>query len=153
LAPTGARELVPLIEQETSHEVMRFIAVGEELVLQAKLGEAWEHIYRVVQLPRVDAEYEICNWFTATHPDSPYRNNLIAARPGPNRARLTLFNARFTVRCGYGEVERRLLKTEAEYRDVLADGFDLRLSDAELRKALTNAEERGTRGPPHPFFA
>jgi hypothetical protein len=45
---------------------MRFVAMGDELVLQSKLGNHWEHIYRVVFLPRVDAEYAICNWFTAT---------------------------------------------------------------------------------------
>ena len=83
LAPTAPLELTPDLEQETPHEVMRIIRMGDELTLQSKLGDRWEHIYRVVLLPRVDAEYEICNWFTASHPDSPYRGNLIAARPGP----------------------------------------------------------------------
>ena len=55
-------------EQEIPHEIMRFVAMGDELVLQSKLENNWEHIYRVVFLPRVDAEYKICNWFTATHP-------------------------------------------------------------------------------------
>jgi N-hydroxyarylamine O-acetyltransferase len=153
LAPTGALQLTPLLEQDTPHEVMRFVAMGEELVLQSKLGECWEHIYRVVPSARLDSEYEICNWFTATHPQSPYLNNMIAARPGPNRTRLTLFNARFNVRHSSGEVERRTLKTEAEYRDVLADAFGLRFANDDLRKALANVEHRGTRGPPHPFFA
>ena len=107
LAPTGALRLLTHVEQDTPHEVMRFIAMGEELTLQSKLGDRWEHIYRVVPLPRFDAEYEICNWFTSTHPQSPYLNNLIAARPGPNKTRLTLFNARFNVRHASGEVERR----------------------------------------------
>ena len=44
-----------------------FISMGEELTLQAKLGHRWEHIYRVVPLPRFDAEYEICNPFSGTH--------------------------------------------------------------------------------------
>jgi N-hydroxyarylamine O-acetyltransferase len=55
-------------------------------------------------LPRFDAEYEVCNWFTGTHPQSPYLNNLIAPRPGPDRTRLTLFNARFNVRHASGLV-------------------------------------------------
>jgi N-hydroxyarylamine O-acetyltransferase len=91
LAPTAPLELTPDLEQDTPHEVMRFIRMGDELTLQSKLGDRWEHIYRVVLLPRVDAEYEICNWFTASHPDSPYRANLIATRPGPNRIRITPF--------------------------------------------------------------
>ena len=153
LAPTAALKLAPLIEQETPHEVMRFIEMNDELTLQSKLGERWEHIYRVVSLPRVDAEYDIANWYTASHPDSPYLSNMIAARPGPNRTRLTLFNARFNRRHASGAVERHTLQSEDEYRRVLADEFGLHLSDADLRTALARVEQRGTRGPPHPFFA
>jgi N-hydroxyarylamine O-acetyltransferase len=145
-------KLSPLVEQTTPHEVMRFIAMGKELTLQSKLGHRWEHIYRVVPLPRFDAEYEICNWFTGTHPQSPYLNNLIAALPGPNGTRLTLFNARFNVRYASGQVERRTLRDEAEYRSVLRDEFGIMLSNADLRTALAHIEQRGTRGPPHPFF-
>jgi N-hydroxyarylamine O-acetyltransferase len=153
LAPTAPLALAPNIEQETPHETMRFIQMGDELTLQSKLGDRWEHIYRVVSLPRVDAEYEIANWFTASHPDSPYRSNLIAARPGPNKTRITMFNARLNLRSGTGEVERRILSEAAEYRTILADMFGLRLSEADLGAALAAFESRGTRGPPHPFFA
>ena len=153
LAPTTALKLVPLVEQETPHEPMRFIIMGDELTLQCKLGERWEHIYRVVMLPRVDTEYEMCNWFTGTHPESPYVNNMIAALPGPQGTRLTLFNARFNVRHGSGEVERQILESKDDYRAVLRDQFGIALSEQDLETALTNVERRGTRGPPHPFFA
>jgi N-hydroxyarylamine O-acetyltransferase len=153
LAPTAALKLTPLVEQDTPHEIMRFITMGDELTLPSKLGDRWEHIYRVVSLPRVDAEYEMANWFTGSHPQSPYLNNMIAARPGPNKTRLTLFNARFNVRHASGQVERRTLQDEAEYRSVLANEFGLKLSDGDLRTALAHVEQRGTRGPPHPFFA
>ena len=153
LAPTGALLMAPDIEQTTPHEIMRLVTMGDELLLQSKLGNTWEHIYRVVRLPRVDAEYEMCNWFTGTHPQSPYLNNMIAARPGPDRTRLTLFNARFNVRHASGQVERRTLQGEAEYRDVLANEFGITLSDTDLTAALAHIERRGTKGPPHPFFA
>jgi N-hydroxyarylamine O-acetyltransferase len=153
LAPTAALKLAPLIEQDTPHEVMRFVTMGDELTLQCRLGDRWEHIYRVVSLPRVDAEYEIANWFTASHPQSPYLNNIIAARPGPNRTRLTLFNARFNVRHATGQVERRMLQGEAEFRAVLTDAFGVHLSHDELTTALAYMEQRGARGAPHPFFA
>jgi N-hydroxyarylamine O-acetyltransferase len=132
---------------------MRFIAMGDELTLQSRLGDRWEHVYRVVLLPRFDTEYEICNWFAGTHPQSPYLNNMIAARPGPNRTRLTLFNARFNVRHASGKVERRTLAGEDDYRAVLRDGFGIALSDHDLRTALANVERRGAPGAPHPFFA
>ncbi|WP_158554705.1 arylamine N-acetyltransferase family protein [Methylovirgula sp. 4M-Z18] len=153
LAPTAPLALCADVEQETPHEPMRFIQMGEELTLQSKLGEKWEHIYRVVSLPRVDGEYEICNWFTASHPDSPYRNNLIAARPGPDGTRITLFNARLNVRHTTGEVERRILDGIDEYRDVLSETFKISLPEKDLASALEIIEHRGTRGPPHPFFA
>jgi N-hydroxyarylamine O-acetyltransferase len=153
LAPTAPLRLVPLVEQDTPHEVMRFIEMGDELTLQSRLGERWEHIYRVVPLPRFDAEYEICNWFTGTHPQSPYLNNMIAALPGPQGTRLTLFNSRFNVRHASGEVERRILESIDDYRSVLRDRFGIALSEKDLQIAVANADRRGTRGPPHPFFA
>jgi N-hydroxyarylamine O-acetyltransferase len=150
--PTAPLALAPGLEQKTPHEKMRFIPVGQELTLQSRLGDNWEHIYRVVSLPRVDAEFEICNWFTATHPDSPFRNNLIAARPGSDKTRITMFNDRVNIRHSSGEVERRVLSDMSEYRDVLTQMFGLNLADADLAVALNTAERRGARGP-HPFFA
>src|SRR6185295_390672 len=102
--------------------------------------------------PRFDAEYEIANWYTGSHPGSPYLNNIIAARPGPERTRLTLFNARLNIRDDAGRVERRVLDGESEYREVLEKLFGVFLTDCELRAALAAVEERGTRGAPHPFF-
>jgi N-hydroxyarylamine O-acetyltransferase len=153
LAPTAPLALVPMIEQDTPHEIMRFIAMGDELVLQSKLGQRWEHIYRVVPHAKVDAEYEIANWFTASHPESPYLSNLIAARPGPDRTRITLFNARLNVRHATGEVDRRVLSDESDYREAITEIFGIELADEDLRTALANVERRGTKGPPHPFFA
>jgi N-hydroxyarylamine O-acetyltransferase len=148
LAPTAPLALSPNIEQETPHETMRFTQMGDELTLQSRLADRWEHIYRLVALPRLDAEYEIATWFTASHPDSPYRSHLIAARPGPDRTRITLFNARLNLRSGTGEVERRTLGDVSDYRTVLADMFGLRVSEADLGAALATVESRGTRGPP-----
>lgn len=153
LAPTTPLELRPLAEQATLHETMRFVPMGEELVLQAKLGDTWQHIYRVVPLPRVDAEYEIANWFTATHPESAFANNLIAARPGPDGTRLTLFNDRLTVRHAIGAADRRFLRDAGEYRAALADLFGLELSEAEVNAILDAIDRKGTRGESHPFFA
>jgi N-hydroxyarylamine O-acetyltransferase len=153
LAPTTPLELRPLVEQATPHETMRFAPMGEELVLQARLGGSWEHIYRVVPLPRLDAEYEIANWFTATHPASAFANNLIVARPGPDRTRLTLFNDRLTVRHIKGEVERRFLRDAGEYRAALVDVFGLVLSEVEVAAILDAIDRKGTRGDSHPFFA
>ena len=140
------------VEQTTPHETMRLIPAGEELTLQAKLGENWENMYRLLPQPRLDTDYEIANWFTATHPNSLFVNNLIAARPGPEGTRNTLFNRRLTVRRPPDQVARRMLDGAAEYGQVLAGTFGLALPDAELRAVLEALDRKVTRGAEHPFF-
>ena len=153
LAPTAPLLLEPLLEQPTPHEVMRFIVVNNELTLQSKLGERWEHIYRVIPHPRHDAEYEITNWYTSTHPTAPYLSNIIAALPTSDGIRMTLFNERLSRRFPDGHTERRLLQSEGDYQRVLRDDFGLQMTDEEIRAAMAAVQKRGTRGPPHPFFA
>src|SRR5450432_1635170 len=107
LAPTAPLLLAPHLEQPTPHGLTRFIEVSGELTLQQFLGEHWEHIYRVIPYARYDAEYEVANWYTATHPDAPYLSNMIAARPLSDGSRLTMFNGRVTSRTSNGECHRR----------------------------------------------
>jgi len=153
LAPTSALLLAPQIEQETPHEVMRFIDVGGELTLQARFKHGWQHIYRVIPYPRYDGEYEITNWYTATHPETPYQGNIIAAKPGPNRTRITMYNARVTVREADGHAEKRWLASDGEFRDVLRGEFGLKMSDEDIDRCVAVMKEKGTGDAPHPFFA
>jgi N-hydroxyarylamine O-acetyltransferase len=78
---------------------------------------------------------------------------MIVARPGPNKTRITMFNARVTVRHATGEAERRQLSSEAEFRSVLRDEFGLRMTDEEVRTCIDVMERKGEKGAPHPFFA
>jgi N-hydroxyarylamine O-acetyltransferase len=153
LTPTAPLLLRPEMEQETPHEAMRFRAVGEELVLQAKLGETWENMYRVSPYPALTIDYEVANWFTATHPASPFVSNLIAARPGSGGVRNTLFNGRLSVRRQSGHTDRRLLAGEAEHLPVLANTFGLTLPSDRMSAALAVLDRKGTRGVTHPFFS
>jgi N-hydroxyarylamine O-acetyltransferase len=96
--------------------------------------------------------YEIMNWYTATHPDAPYATNIFAARPRPDRARLTLFNERVNLCHADGGVERRVLTNREEYASVLRGGFGLNLSDDELSTILAVRARHGVPGSSHPFF-
>lgn len=153
LAPTCALQLKPHIEQKTPHEVMRFVDVGGELTLQARLKHGWEHIYRVIPYPRYDGEYEITNWYTGTHPETPYQGNIIIAKPGPNRTRITMYNARVTVRDAEGQADKRWLQNDEQYYDVLRDEFGLNMSDREIEQCVAVMKAKGTGDQPHPFFA
>lgn len=153
LAPTCALSLKPLVEQETPHEVMRFIDVGGELTLQARFKRGWEHIYRLIPYPRYDGEYEITNWYTATHPETPYQGNIIVAKPGPNRTRVTMYNARVTVRDADGRADKRWLASDCDYHDMLRGEFGLNMTDQEIDQCIAVMKERGTGDAPHPFFS
>jgi N-hydroxyarylamine O-acetyltransferase len=132
---------------------MRFIEVGGELTLQARLGHSWHHIYRVIPYPRYDGEYEITNWYTATHPETPYQGNIIVAKPGPNRSRITMYNARVTVRYADGRAEKRWLRSDTDYHNVLRGEFGLNMSDQEIEQCVATMKAKGTGDAPHPFFA
>jgi N-hydroxyarylamine O-acetyltransferase len=153
VTPTAPLAMQPGVEQETPHEPMRFLAVGEELTLQVKLGLEWQNTYRVAPHPRLPVDYEVANWFTATHPGSPFVGNLIAARPGPGGARNTLFNGRVSVRGPSGPPRRFMLGDPAEFRTALADTFGVTLTGADLSAALEVLDRKGARGATHPFFS
>jgi N-hydroxyarylamine O-acetyltransferase len=151
--PTAPLALRPGVEQETPHERMRLWPVGEELTLQAKLGDEWQSIYRLSPHPRLSIDYEVANWFTATHPASPFVSNLIVARPGPGGIRQTLFNGRVSVRGPGNTVDRSKLENESAFQATLDSMFGLTLSGPDLAAALDALDRKGTRGVTHPFFA
>ena len=153
LAPTCALLLKPQVEQDTPHEVMRFIDVGGELTLQARLKQGWEHIYRVIPYPRYDGEYEITNWYTGTHPETPYQGNIIAREPGPAErgSPCTTRASRSATR--RARADKRWLATEIEFHDVLHGEFGLNMSDQEIDQCLAVMKAKGTGDAPHPFFA
>lgn len=153
LTPTAPLARQPLVEQATPHGTMRLLPVGEELVLQAKLGEAWENLWRLCAHLPVDADYEVGNWFTATHPDSPFVSNLVAARPAADGVRHTFANGRLGTRWADGRVVHRMLGTEDEMRAALDRFFGLAVSPAELRAMLDVLERNGRRGAEHRAFA
>jgi N-hydroxyarylamine O-acetyltransferase len=151
--PTAPLAFRPNEEQQTPHELMRLLPVGEEFTLQAKQGDEWVSIYRVSPHPRLPIDYEVANWFTATHPGSPFVSNLIVARPGPNGVRNTLFNGRVNIRRPGDRVERSEPAGEAALREALDKTFGLKLSGSDLNAALAALDRHGNRGVGHPFFA
>ncbi|HYD98862.1 MAG TPA: arylamine N-acetyltransferase [Alphaproteobacteria bacterium] len=75
-------------------------------------------------------DIEVANWFTATHPASPFRARRIASLPGRAR-RLNLTDAELTIREG-DRVAVRRIATESEFRLLMAGDFGLDLPEAAL---------------------
>ena len=92
-----------------------------------RLGaDRWEPMYRFALAPQSQADFEVANWFTSTHPRGRFTRNLVAARV-VGETRVNLFNASLSVRGPNGGVEQRVLADARDLRDVLEGvmGLDL----------------------------
>jgi N-hydroxyarylamine O-acetyltransferase len=149
LTPTAPLRLEIEREQATPHGVFRFVAAGDEFDLESKLGDNWSSIYRFSLQQQLMADYEVANWFTSTHPNSLFTNQLLAVRADA-AGHYALYNNRFTFRRNDGSKQRRILRGAAEFDEVLTR--DLRIAPlhaADLATIAALAEERAAH--PSPF--
>lgn len=126
--PTEPLRLNTATEQQTLHGAYRLLPKGDLLMLQAQLGESWETAYEFARQPAPEVDYKVGNWFTATHPDSLFRNNLTVSRT-TDQARYTLSNSRYSIRYTNGGLDRHTL-TADEIATVLAQVFRLPVEPA-----------------------
>lgn len=129
MVPTGVLRLEHGTEQKTPLEPYRLLA-GEDpgdgaavtWTTQALVGGDWRDLYTFETTPAPQIDYEMGNHYLATHPESPFRLNLIAARPGTDR-RTNLSNRTLTVHHLGGPSEQTDLGSPSAVRDVLEDRF------------------------------
>jgi N-hydroxyarylamine O-acetyltransferase len=152
LTLTGALEVRDGVPQRTPHGVFRICQTGEDWTIEAELGGIWESLFRILPRVSLEADHEVANWYTSTHPTSLFVNNLIAARPGPEGTRVTLFNGRVNVRRPGAEVERRLIETDVDFHSAFADLFGLSLDATDIAATLDILDRKGNRGIGNPIF-
>jgi N-hydroxyarylamine O-acetyltransferase len=122
---TGSFRLDADGEQPTPHEPRRIVREGSLYFHQARLGDEWHDVLEFTgeEMPPIDRE--LANWFTSAHPQSHFKNRLVAARALTDGRRLSLLNRDLTVRDRDGRAHTRSLATPAELLDVLAQEFGL----------------------------
>lgn len=126
----GSRSLVaPLAfefdrEQSGSIEPRRLIQRGPVIVHQSLHEGAWSDVYQFSpeEIPAVD--FEVGNWFTSSHPQSRFKQNLALARAGTD-CRYAILNREFAIRYADGRAEKRTLTDPDELLAVLAEYFGL----------------------------
>jgi N-hydroxyarylamine O-acetyltransferase len=130
------------IEQPTTHEPYRLRRTADgELELEALMAGQWGVLYRFTLNAQQPVDFEHANWYTATHPDSFFANNLIAAIPGEG-CRYTLFNKEFRTRRPDGAVETLVLDRMELLADCLERRFGVMLSEGD-RAALATLPPLG----------
>jgi N-hydroxyarylamine O-acetyltransferase len=123
---TGLLQPVPLEAGPVSQQFGWAYRLAREpgtWVLQALQGDAWQDQYAFTLEPQHGVDFEISNWYTSTHPDSPFVRTLTAQRITP-QARYTLRNRYLTTTAGGGTTGRTVADDE-ELLQVLSETFGL----------------------------
>ncbi|HZD91776.1 MAG TPA: arylamine N-acetyltransferase [Pseudolabrys sp.] len=129
--------------QPSRHESFRIARGAGTVIVEAQRHDAWLPLYEVYPDPQLAIDYEVANWFTATHAESPFRRNLIAARTTP-AARYALLDNRLTARKPGGDIEQRMLDADA-LETALAEIFGLPVAP-DWRPAIEAAVGRAAAG-------
>jgi len=135
MTPTTPLRLELNTSQPNSHETRRIVADGEwrdlslrapdgRLFHQALLNNEWVDVAEFTLEEMHPVDRELANWYTSTHPESKFRNELLVARVTKS-GRISLLNRVFTRRDISGKAVSRTVATPAELLDVLAAEFGL----------------------------
>jgi N-hydroxyarylamine O-acetyltransferase len=124
LTLTGVLALEPDVEQATAHEPHRLTRTGSDWLLEARLGPAWQPVYRFDLHPYWAEDFEPVNYQLANDPASPFVTTLRVAR-ATAKGRLSLKNLDLDRRRLDGELATQRLRSVSEILDVLEGEFDI----------------------------
>ena len=68
----------------------RVVEDGDEHVLQTLAGDDWQDLYAFLPHPAPFVDLETSNWFTSTHPRSPFVTNLVVSGQRDDGTRISL---------------------------------------------------------------
>jgi N-hydroxyarylamine O-acetyltransferase len=106
----GLLEPVPLADGVTSEQggrPYRLVRETErEWVLRTSRPDGWLDLYSFTLEPRRHADYFVANYYTSTHPRSPFTSRMVAQRVEPDR-RLSLIDWNLVETDASGEVTTR----------------------------------------------
>jgi N-hydroxyarylamine O-acetyltransferase len=125
----GLLEPVPFHAPESRQFAWTYRLVHEpgQLVLQSRGPAGWADLYAFTREPQLPVDYELANYFVATHPSSPFTRTLTAQLPTPE-ARHILRDRDYTIDRG-GAVTTRTLASDDELRAVLGEVFGLTVAE------------------------
>lgn len=117
------------LEQETTHENYRIARLEDDLKLEAKVDGVWKTLYRFDLTYHYPVDYEVANFYLYTHPDSLFRNKLIASKL-VKEGRYSFLNNQLSYYPLNGSPEKRILNSVDEIRSVMKNVFSLSMPDS-----------------------
>lgn len=136
MVPTAPLRLDTQAPQSTPHEDYRLARIDGGYALRAKVGEEWRPMYVFDLTSAQEVDYVVGNWYVSTHPESPFKGRMFAARTGDG-IRKTLSDGSYAVHRLGQPSQRRELADADEVMAVLEEELGIRISDAAaLRVAI-----------------
>jgi N-hydroxyarylamine O-acetyltransferase len=105
----------------------RVAAEGALLVLQWRKGGDWHDAYAIAPEARYPIDFEVANWYTSTHPSSPFRTRLTVQRTTAD-ARHILRDLAYTI-ARPGQPDEAIAVDRAALPTLLRDVFGLAIAD------------------------
>jgi len=139
---TAPMRLAATSAQETPHGPFRLVPTEDSHRLESQIGDLWHPLYVFDQVEQAGTDYEVSNWYVATHPNSPFVATLICARTDSGR-RYALRDTDLSIHHTAGPSEHHRLDTPAALRDTLETTFNLNLAgmdDLDARLAAVCAK-------------
>lgn len=129
MVPTVPLLLIPEIEQITFLETYQLEKVKEEeYILHILVLGTWKPLYHFYLQEQYWSDFEVGNWFTSTHPESGFTQNLMLAKAGIGK-RFALSNQFFTTHFPDKPSEKIVLTSVGQIRKILTDIFNLHLNN------------------------
>ena len=125
VAATAPLALDTTAGQTTPHDLRRLVREDRTLTHQLFTADGWTDVYTFTLDDPAPVDFELGNWYSCTHPQGHFLNNLIVTRVAGDR-RLALFNREFSIRHPDGRVEKEPVDSPARLLTLLAEHFDLR---------------------------
>ena len=118
--------LAPGKEQASPVSRLRVTQVDDLFTIETLLPDGWSPLYRFTLDAQQPVDYEPLNWFTATHPLSIFRHNLLMERLTPT-TRANLLNDKLTLRTVGAPARVQRIADATEFERVMTEVFGLRL--------------------------
>lgn len=126
LTMTSPLQLIPDLEQPTSHETLRLRRSGDEFLLEALVREEWKPLYQFGLDGHLQPDYEVASWYLSNNPTSRFVNDVLAARTTP-ACRYTLRTNELAIHYPDRETERTVLTQATDLMNALENRFLIKL--------------------------
>lgn len=83
LSPNQPLAWRPFIEQNTGFGAFRLAETRDGFLLESLYKDQWEPLYEILDFCWQPADFEVANDYISSHPDSPFRRDLIVTRTEP----------------------------------------------------------------------